>query len=105
MNFSKFLEFISPRLATFFIAMTPIGELRASIPVALSTYSMNIVETYIISVLGNMVPVVAILWILEPVSRFLMNRFKILIDFTGSLIIQDSAKKFELYEGFALITL
>jgi len=107
MDFSKFLEFISPRLATFFIAMTPIGELRASIPVALSSYSMNIFETYIISVLGNMIPVVAILWILEPLSRFLMSRFKIFDRFFTWLFNhtrQRHSKKFETYKGFALTT-
>jgi uncharacterized membrane protein len=107
MDFSNFLEFILPRLSTFFIAMTPIGELRASIPVAFSAYSMNIIETFIISVLGNMVPVVAILWILEPVSRFLMNRFKIFDKFFTWLFERTRkrhSKKFEMYEGFALIT-
>ena len=73
MDFTNFFEYISPRIATFLTAMTPIGELRASIPIALGTLGMNIFETYIISVIGNMVPVVAILWILEPVSKFLMR--------------------------------
>lgn len=107
MDFSNFLELISPRIATFFIAMTPIGELRASIPIALSTYGMNIFETYIISVLGNMVPVVIILWILEPLSRFLMNRFKIFNRFFNWLFNhtrERHSRKFEKYEGFALIT-
>jgi len=77
MDFSNFFEYLSPRIATFFTAMTPVGELRASIPLALGTYGMNIFETYIISVLGNLVPVIAILWILEPISKFLMNRFSL----------------------------
>jgi hypothetical protein len=41
MDYANFLEYISPRIATFFTAMTPVGELRASIPVALGTYGMN----------------------------------------------------------------
>ncbi len=106
MNFSNFLEFISPRIVTFFMAMTPIGELRASIPIALSTYGMNIFETYIISVMGNMVPVIAILWILEPVSKFLMNRFRLANRFFNWLFNytrRRHSKRFERYEGFALI--
>jgi len=107
MDFSNFLEFISPRIATLLTAMTPIGELRASIPIALSTYNMNILETFIISVTGNMIPVIAILWILEPVSKFLMSRFKIADRFFTWLFNHTRrrhSKRFERYQGFALIT-
>ncbi len=105
MDSSNFFEFLSPRIATFFTAMTPIGELRASIPIALLTYGMNIYETFIISVLGNMIPVIAILWILEPVSKFLMNRFKIARRFFTWLFNytrRRHSKRFEKYEGYAL---
>jgi len=105
MDSSNFFEFLSPRIATFFTAMTPIGELRASIPIALSAYGMNVFETYIISVLGNMIPVAAILWILEPVSKFLMNRFKIARRFFTWIFNytrRRHSKRFEKYEGYAL---
>ena len=105
MDSSNFFEFLSPRILTFFTAMTPIGELRLSIPVALSTYGMNIFETYIISVLGNMIPVAAILWILEPASKFLMNRFKTANRFFTWLFNRTRrhySKRFEKYEGYAL---
>ena len=69
------MEFLLPRLWTFLTAMTPVGELRAAIPLGLGTFGLGIIETYIIAVVGNMVPVVAILWILEPISRFLMKKF------------------------------
>jgi len=106
MDSSNFLEFLSPRIATFFTAMTPIGELRASIPVALVKYGMNIFETYIISVLGNMIPVAAILWVLEPVSKFLMNRSSLANRFFTWLFKRTRrkySKRFERYESFALI--
>ncbi|HEY4662634.1 MAG TPA: small multi-drug export protein [Candidatus Humimicrobiaceae bacterium] len=85
--------------------MTPIGELRASIPIALSTYGMNIYETFIISVIGNMIPVIAILWTLEPVSKFLMKRFHFARRFFNWLFSytrRRHSKRFEKYEGFAL---
>ncbi len=69
MDFIDFWEFLSVRVITFFTAMTPIGKLRASIPLALGVYHMNIYETYIISVLGNLIPAAAILWILEPLNE------------------------------------
>jgi len=107
MDFANFLEYISPRIATFFTAMTPIGELRASIPIALGTYGMNIFETYIISVIGNMIPVIAILWILEPVSKFLMNRFRPSRRFFNWLFgytRRRHSKRFEKYESIALVS-
>lgn len=106
MDFTNFFEYMSPRIATFLTAMTPIGELRASIPIALGTYGMNIFETYIISVIGNMVPVVAILWTLEPVSKFLMRRFQVARRFFNWLFgytRRRHSKRFEKYKGYALI--
>jgi len=94
------------QLATFFTAMTPVGELRAAIPIALGTYKMGVAETYIIAVLGNLVPVVLIIWILEPVSRFLMNKFKIFNRFFTWLFNRTRKKyykRFEKYSGYALI--
>jgi uncharacterized membrane protein len=94
------------QLATFFTAMIPVGELRAAIPIALGTYKMGIVETYIISVLGNLVPVVLIIWMLEPISRFLMRRFKLFDRFFTWLFTrtrQKYYKRFEKYSNFALV--
>lgn len=106
MDFLNFFEYLSPRIATLFTAMTPVGELRASIPIALGTYGMNIFETYIISVLGNLVPVIAILWIMEPISKFLMNRSSLANRFFTWLFTRTRrkySKRFERYESFALI--
>lgn len=100
------MDFLLPRIWTFLTAMTPVGELRAAIPIALSTYGMGIIETYIISVLGNLVPVIAILWILEPVSKFLMQKFHWANRFFSWLFNRTRKKhsaKFEKYQGFALI--
>lgn len=48
-------------LGTFLMAMTPIGELRLSLPVAILGYHMPIWEAFIISIIGNMAPVTLIL--------------------------------------------
>jgi uncharacterized membrane protein len=65
---------MNPYLSTFFIAMTPLGELRASLPVAIGIYKMSWQSAFIISFFGNMVPPIFILLFLEPLSRFLMER-------------------------------
>ena len=101
------MEFLSDWIKTFFTAMVPIGELRASIPIALLSFKMGIIETYIISVIGNLVPVVIILWVMEPVSRFLMKRFNWANRFFSWLFNRTRKRhsaKFEKYQGFALIS-
>jgi len=63
-----------PELKTFLIAMTPIGELRASIPIALNLYQLPIWSAFLFSVLGNLVPPILILWGLRTVSDSLSKK-------------------------------
>jgi len=106
MELSNFFNNISSYLAVFFTAMTPIGELRASIPLALGVYNMNILLAYAISIAGNIIPAIAIIWILEPLSKFLMKRFKLANRFFNWLFDRTRrkyTKKFEKYTGYALV--
>jgi len=101
------MEYLHDWIKTFFTAMTPIGELRASIPIALGSYGMGVIETYIISVIGNLVPVIAILWILEPLSRLLMKKFNWANRFFTWLFDRTRRRhsaRFEKYQSFALIS-
>lgn len=61
----------------FLLAMTPIGELRAAIPVGLAIYKLNWLAVYLIAVVGNLVPVIALLLFLEPIANWLSKHFKI----------------------------
>jgi len=51
--------------------MTPIGELRLAIPLALIKFNLTIGQAYVLSVLGNMIPVIFWLLFLEKISGFL----------------------------------
>ncbi len=62
-------------IKTFLLAMTPIGELRASIPIALTVYRMDPFMAYIVSVLGNIFAVFLILVFLGTVSKWLSSHF------------------------------
>lgn len=64
-----------PELKTFLIAMTPIGELRASIPIALSLYQLPVWSAFFFSVLGNLVPPVLILWGLKTTTNYFSKKF------------------------------
>jgi len=63
-----------PELATALIAMIPIAELRVALPLALTTFDLPVSSAFFWSILGNMVPVVLILWLIEPISNFLAKR-------------------------------
>jgi uncharacterized membrane protein len=53
------------------VAMVPLGELRVSIPFAMGVYKMSAPQAFMLSVLGNMLPVIPLLLFLEPVSNWL----------------------------------
>lgn len=57
----QFFSGFPPEIATLLMAMTPIGELRLSLPVAILAYHIPIWEAFIISIIGNMIPVTVIL--------------------------------------------
>lgn len=91
-------------LATFLIAMLPIAELRGAIPFA---WSQDIPwwQAYIVSVVGNMIPVFFILWLLEPVSRWLMEHSNLMERFFNWLFDRTRRKlekKYEIYAELAL---
>ncbi len=59
-------------LITIFSAMTPIGEVRLAVPLAMHTYDMVWYQALVWGLLGNLVPVPLLLWALEPLSRLLV---------------------------------
>lgn len=106
-EFVEILKDVPVEVATVLTAMTPIGELRAALPIALNTYGMPLWQAYILSVLGNMIPVALILWFFEPVSEFLMKHSKFFKKFFEKLFEKTKAKntqKFERWGALALIT-
>lgn len=87
--------------------MTPIGELRAAIPLGLTHYGLNVWLTFLIAVVGNMIPVVIIAFLLEPVSKWLSEHFKFFRWFFNWLFERTRrkhSKKFEVFEEVALVT-
>ncbi|OGZ27713.1 MAG: hypothetical protein A2365_03660 [Candidatus Nealsonbacteria bacterium RIFOXYB1_FULL_40_15] len=65
-------------LKVFFLAMVPVGELRLSLPTAITIYNLDWQTAFFISFLGNIVPVVLILLFLGPASKYLSGRSAIM---------------------------
>jgi len=60
-------------LLVFLVSMTPIGELRLSIPLAIYAYDIPWVLALPIAVCGNIVPIVIMIFTLNRFSRSLKN--------------------------------
>lgn len=98
--------YFAEEIKTFLLAMAPIGELRISLPVALTIYRLDWLSAYLISVLGNLVPIVLLLLFLEPVVFWLSKNFQIFQKFF-SWIFERTRKKYnfkmEKYGHLALL--
>ena len=83
-----------PEIATILTALTPIGELRVALPIALINYKMSIVPAYFLSVLGNIIPVFLLLLFWRYLAKFLMQYSQICDKFFNWLF-ERTRKKFE----------
>lgn len=95
---------ISARMKVFLIAMIPIFELRGSIPIGVYHYKLPIWETYLVSIVGNMVPIFFILLFFDLVTK-LFYRVPILKKLLEK-IFERTRKKSEVirkYEELGLI--
>lgn len=63
---------VSPQIITLLISMIPLLELRGSILIAGPGLNLPLIETYIVAVLGNMLPIPFILLFIEKI----FNRMK-----------------------------
>lgn len=61
----------TPEVATFLMSLTPFGELRLALPVALLAYHMPLAKAFYISVIGNMVPPTIILFFAAPFHKWI----------------------------------
>jgi uncharacterized membrane protein len=108
LDYSSWFSNFPPELATFFIAMIPISELRASIPIAIKIYELPVWSAYLWSVLGNLVPMILIVLILAPVADFLSRHIRLFQKFFEWLFRHTrhrGEKKFEKWGEFAVFLL
>lgn len=62
-------------LATFIIAMIPVTELRAALPLAYKVYGLSAFWSWFWSVAGTFFTMVLIVLLLDPIARFLSKHF------------------------------
>lgn len=70
-----FESVIAKYIATLIISMVPIIELRGAIPVAVGVFHLSYIEAFLISFVGNIIPVYFILKFIGPLFDF-FGKFK-----------------------------
>ncbi len=69
-------------IATVIIGMLPIIELRGAIPIAVLSFHLSYVEAFILSFIGNIIPIYFIVKYIRPLFDFFgrWKPFKVIID-------------------------
>ncbi len=107
-NLVEFLQNLPRELVTVIIATLPIAELRGAIPWALAAPpvggGLSWPSAFLFAVIGNCIPVIPALLLLEPVSK-LLRKIKIFDRFFEWLFsrTRKKGKMIERYEALGLI--
>ncbi len=98
------LQGLPRELIAFIISALPIAELRGGIPVATEVLHMDWRSAYLVCAAGNFVPVIPILYLFDPLARFL-RRWRPLDRFLDRLFARTrtKGKVVEKYEALGLI--
>jgi uncharacterized membrane protein len=89
---------------TLLAAALPISEVRGAIPLAIAVYGYDPWQAYLLSVFGNLLPVIPLLLFLGPVSDYL-RRFAPLDRFFTWLFARTRRKYIQEHESFGLTAL
>lgn len=77
----EFFTSLPPEIKTFLLSMTPVGELRLSIPWAINFYDFSVTKSFLISFIGNNVINLILFYLASPVAdwlekqRFFLGKF------------------------------
>jgi len=104
-DYIELFKSIPPQLATMLIALIPIAELRASIPIALTVYKLPIWQAIFFSVIADIIIAALIIYWLEPVYNFISGKFSWLDRFFVWLFKRTRRKFFHKYEIYGNIAL
>jgi len=64
---------VSPLLVSGLISMIPVFELRGGIPVGIALFRLNPLQVYLVCIVFNILPVLPVLLLLNPIMKLLAN--------------------------------
>jgi uncharacterized membrane protein len=94
-----------PALIIVVLSALPFFEARYAIPLAINTLGFSHAEAFALGLAGNLIAVVAVLLLLEPISLYLSGRFAIFERFFDWLFTRTRrhSERFERWGALALI--
>lgn len=95
-------------LATFLIAMIPIGEYRVAMPVGLTLYDLGFWKTFLLTISGSIIPGVILLIIIGPIFKLAEKHSRPIHKFLHWIFDHTQrrhGKKFEIYKDLLLLLL
>ncbi|MBN1778961.1 MAG: small multi-drug export protein, partial [Candidatus Buchananbacteria bacterium] len=106
MGLSAFFLVFPPELATFLLALLPLTELRASIPIGIFVYHLPAFSAFFYSVLGNLVAGYLVLVLINPIANYFKNKFKVVklvLDWWFNRVYNRFLTKYQKYGPVALV--
>ena len=101
----EFVTHFPPWLATILISMVPVFELRVAIPLAIGVFKLSPWFAFLLAIIGDLVPAIAIVCFIKPVSIWLSARSKFIkkiLDWWFLRTINNFEKKYIHYGAWAL---
>lgn len=96
---------MAPEIQTFLLAMTPINELRGTIPFILGLYQMPVWQVFFWAVLGNIFPIFFLLWFWQKFSQLLIDKSLFFKKFFAWLFHRTRNKFYKKYQRFGDLAL
>ena len=100
-----FFSQFPPEIATFFLAMTPVAEIRLSLPVAIFRFHLPAWEAIVWSVAGNMIPTTVILLFGGQFHHWVEKRSGFFFGQAWARHLASVQKSFVKYERYGLVGL
>jgi len=74
-DFVEFLKNIhfNKEAITLVVSMMPLFELRGAIPLAIFHFNMSVAKAFLLSWVGNLIPILPIIYFLEPIRKGLSH--------------------------------
>ena len=110
MDLLDIIKSISSEVYVFLVSMLPILELRAAIPIGFAL-DMNIFECYLISVIGNLLPIPLILIFIKKILEYMSHsKIKLFNKVSNKLITKadkrsDSVNRYSLFGLFLFVAI
>jgi len=97
---------MSKELLTILVAASPFLELRGAIPLAMGVFHFSAGKAFFLGCLGNVIPVIPLLWFWQRISLFLMKKYTFwrrLLSWIFNRTRKKTERKFEKYAAGALV--